>query len=135
MPEWEPLMETGVAEIDRDHRELVDRINELGQAMRKGEGRQKIAELLAFLNRYVQEHFLMEEALMRASGYPGLEQHQARHEQFRRDLAARAEAFAHTPAERGVAIEIHGWLMRWLSDHTLHQDETLAVHLRSGHRG
>ncbi|MBI5017030.1 MAG: hemerythrin family protein [Deltaproteobacteria bacterium] len=131
MPDWHPLMKTGIVEVDDDHRELVRRINELGQAMRRGEGREKVADLLAFLRCCADEHFALEEKLMAEAGYPGADEHRARHEQFRRDLAEQANTFAGAPAERAVALDLHGWVMTWLSNHTLYEDESFADFFRA----
>lgn len=131
MPDWDPLMDTGIAEVDEDHRELVRRINELGQAMKQGEGRSKVAELLVFLRQYAEGHFAMEEKLMADAGYPGLEEHRARHRQFRRDVGAQEDAFSKAPDERAVTLDLHGWLMKWLSNHTLYEDDTFGQYLRA----
>lgn len=130
MPDWDPLMETGIAAIDDDHRELVRQVNELGLAMRRGEGGRLVAELLAFLGRYAQEHFAVEERLMAEAAYPGLGEHRARHEQFRRDLAAHEASFAAGGEVGTPTLDLHGWVMRWLSAHTLYEDDTFAQFLR-----
>ncbi len=87
-------METGITAIDDDHRQLVRHINELGQAMRRGEGRTRIGELLGFLREDADKHFAAEEKLMEDAGFPGVQEHRARHEQFRRDLKTYEDAFA-----------------------------------------
>lgn len=130
MPDWNPLMEIGIAEVDDEHRELVRQINELGQAMRRGEGRDRIGELLGFLRRYAEQHFAREEKLMAEAGFPGFGEHRGRHEQFRRDLKAHEDAFVAAADERAVALELHGWVMKWLSTHTLYEDDTFARFLR-----
>ncbi len=130
MPDWDPLMTTGVARMDEDHKALMEKLNELGQAMRRGRGRDSMGELLAFLEGYVKEHFGFEEQLMKASGYPGYEDHRQKHDAFRQGLAKRAEAFARTPDDHALIVEIHGWLMAWLRDHALYTDVKLGDYVR-----
>ncbi|MBI5442430.1 MAG: hemerythrin family protein [Deltaproteobacteria bacterium] len=131
MPQWDPLMDTGIDRVDRDHQRFVEKLNELGQAMKVGKGRETMADLLAFLNDYVREHFGYEEALMKRCGYPGYEEHRAIHERFKKDLATRAAAFAQCPDDRLITIEIHGWLMSWLSEHALNVDAKVGDYLRN----
>jgi hemerythrin len=130
MPDWDALMGIGIERVDDEHRELVDRINDLGQAMKRGKGREAMAALLEYLERYIREHFAYEEALMQRTGYPGYAEHKARHEDFRRELAARSAAFARTPDDRLVTIDIHGWLMGWLQDHALNVDARMGDYLK-----
>jgi hemerythrin len=131
MPVWDDtLMGTGIEQIDHDHHELVERLNELGQAMKRGRGRAAMSELLSYLEQYVREHFAYEEALMQRSGYPEYEEHKAKHEAFKEALAARTAAFARAPDERLVTIEIHGWIMNWLSDHALNVDAKLGDYVK-----
>lgn len=130
MPDWDRLMETGIAAIDNDHRELVRHVNELGQAMRRGEGRARIAELLGFLVEYADKHFAAEEKLMEEAGFPGAPEHRARHEQFRRDLKTFRSTFSEGAGERAATLDLHGWVMNWLSIHTLYEDDQFAQFLR-----
>jgi hemerythrin-like metal-binding protein len=123
-------METGIAAIDEDHRELVRHINELGQAMRRGEGRTRISELLGFLSEYADKHFAAEEKLMEESGFPGALEHRGRHEQFRKDLKTYEDAFAKGTGERAATLDLHGWVMNWLSAHTLYEDDQFVQFLR-----
>lgn len=135
MPEWDPLMDTGIEQVDHDHRELVEKLNELGQAMKRGRGREAVNELLTFLKAYAREHFAYEEALMLRAGYPDFPEHKARHEAFKKELEARAAAFADTPDERLVTIDIHGWLMNWLRDHALNVDAKLGDFMKEYRAG
>ncbi|MFU8856175.1 MAG: bacteriohemerythrin [Deferrisomatales bacterium] len=130
MPEWSPLMGVGVQEIDEGHRELVEQLGELGLAMKRGRGRERLAELLRFLRLHADEHFAAEEELMARHGYPDRAEHQARHEAFRAELAAREEVFSLDPDTPGVVTEIHGWILRWLSHHEIAADAPLGEYLR-----
>lgn len=130
MPEWNPLMGIGFEEIDRGHRELVERLNELGLAMKRGRGQEVVRELLAFLGAHATSHFAIEERLMERSGYPDREQHRLLHEAFRSQLAEKVEAYAADPTDPGQVLAIHGWMMTWLERHEIAADAPLGEHLR-----
>ena len=129
--QWTPDMETGIEVVDRQHRELVEQVNRLLQAMRAGKGRKVVGDLLAFLGRYAVEHFQTEEEIMRKGGYPEYERHRAVHEAFKRDfakLAAEYEKQANT--KLALTIEVQKRVMEWLRQHILKTDKKAAEHLR-----
>jgi hemerythrin len=130
MPEWGPLMEIGVPKIDEQHRELVRRINDLGQAMKRGKGGETVVDLLAFLSSYVDEHFGTEEGFMRKFKYPGIQEHRVYHEVFRKEFAGKVEAYNADPGARSTTLDIHGWMMSWLMNHILNVDMKLGDFLQ-----
>src|SRR5512135_797844 len=67
---WSKEFETGVDIVDRQHRELVDRINAAAPllAASKNGKPANAAELLGALSDYVGVHFATEESLMREVG-------------------------------------------------------------------
>jgi hemerythrin len=79
---WKEDLTMGVAELDRQHRELFDCINRLLDACRVGKGSDQVQPVLQFLESYVREHFAEEERRMREAGYPLLALHKAQHDGF-----------------------------------------------------
>ena len=61
---WTDNLSVGVELIDNQHTVLFNTINELHDAMMKGQGRAKVGELLGMLLAYTRNHFSAEEALM-----------------------------------------------------------------------
>jgi hemerythrin len=68
--EWDKRLETGIDEIDDQHRELFNRIDKLELAMYSGKGAAELKQLVEFLLSYVDEHFGSEERVMLDAGYP-----------------------------------------------------------------
>lgn len=64
MFEWKVAMMTGVSEIDDPHRELIAKFNELVEAEANEVDRQKIGDILDFLQHYAEWHFNNEEQIM-----------------------------------------------------------------------
>ena len=63
--EWDAdSMSTGFAAVDAEHRELIDMVNRLHDACRKGAGREEVIQMLNFLGGYAQDHFRHEEGVM-----------------------------------------------------------------------
>ena len=86
MTEWTPALSTGVAQIDEQHKALFQWLAELNSAA--SDQRTLFgAYAITRLKNYTRDHFAAEEALMKAAGYPKLEEHAAEHAAFRARLA------------------------------------------------
>ncbi len=129
MLEWKPEYSVGVARIDAQHRKLFDYINELEQAMRKGQGREVLGKVLRNLLAYTREHFATEEELMRRTDFPELAQHKAAHDAF----VEKALTFErrHTAGELGLTVELVSSLADWVRNHVLGMDQRYAPHLKA----
>lgn len=124
---WESQFETGIAELDRQHRHLVEQINSLGILLhsRKDGFEKALLRILEALSDYADFHFRYEEALMLHLGDAGQESaHRQSHADFLRQLdEAKAEA-AESPVE--VTGKLLAFLSGWLMVHILVTDSALA---------
>lgn len=75
---WLKTFETGVAEIDEDHRCLVEMIQEIQKAFEDGAMDRTPALAAGFLGQ-VKAHFTREEAFLKRAEFPGLEEHSREH--------------------------------------------------------
>ncbi len=129
--EWTPSMETGIDVVDRQHRELVEQVNRLVEAMRAGKGRKVVGEILSFLGRYAVEHFQTEEKIMEQGGYPDLDKHREVHEAFKKDFGELAAEYDRSPTKLSLTIEVQRRVMAWLREHILKMDMKAAEYLRA----
>jgi hemerythrin-like metal-binding protein len=130
---WRPDLATGIPEIDRQHRELLVQIAELGEAARTGD--LPLAEnVLSYLERYAARHFATEERFMLAYGYPNLETHWSLHMAFASELARRKAEYAAHRSLATLIADLGQWMARWLNEHVLEEDARMARFLR-GHAG
>ena len=111
---WSLGLETGIAELDQQHKALFDAINALGEAFQAGQAPSRVGESLAFLNRYTREHFDCEEGYMVRSGYPNLAAHQAEHAQL---MARLGELEARHGRGFLVTADVALFLAEWLTHH------------------
>ncbi len=75
MVKWTKSLVSGIPGIDKQHKELVDKINELLDATRSRKGKEEIVSIFEFLSVYVQEHFEDEERLLLKYNYPKFDEH------------------------------------------------------------
>ena len=128
--EFDPVLLTGVDEIDAQHRELFDRIRALLEASRNRRSREEVIRLLEFLGGYVIEHFASEERRMEEAGYPKIEGHRAEHRQFVKELEIlRLELKSEGPSALFV-IRVGNRVTEWLREHIYRTDRMLGEWLR-----
>jgi hemerythrin len=92
---WRKEFETGIADVDHEHRELVELINRLHAEIERGADRRKVHDFLGEVFAKIAAHFALEESMMRKHRYDGYAEHKAEHEDLLdalRDIMDGAEA-------------------------------------------
>ncbi len=112
---WDESFMVGIAEIDRQHKLLVDIANELYYEAGQKRGHEMLGRILGGLVEYTKTHFTYEEGLMAMHGYPDLENHQAKHKK----LVAKVMEFQGrvTANDESVLEELLQFLKDWLAHH------------------
>ncbi|RUP30645.1 MAG: hemerythrin [Curvibacter sp.] len=131
--EWADDLVIDHGPIDRDHRHLVDMVNQLHTATSQGRGRDVVQRVLGELLAYTRDHLAREEALMQQVGFPGLEQHRVGHARFiaqLEDLRQQYEAGRIT-----VASQLSTVLRDWLSLHIRRSDKEARAYVQKRPEG
>lgn len=124
---WSSVWNTGITNIDRQHRSLLNQINGLFDAI-KSQDPSGLPDMLMFLAGYVDAHFRDEEIAMEATGFPGLAAHRVIHDDMRRQVA---ELISKFEGDRSVlTADVIEFLMDWLVNHIDGQDRAMADYLR-----
>jgi hemerythrin-like metal-binding protein len=107
--------------MDSQHTVLFGILNDLHDAMMKGQAKQATGVLLRKLLDYTRSHFTAEEAMMAASGYKGLGQHRAIH----RELTKQVDEFAarYERGESAMNLQLLNFLRDWLTTHIQNEDQ------------
>lgn len=129
MIEWNASLSVGIPSVDTQHQELVKAFNELEGAMREGKGSERILTTLRFLGEYALKHFSTEEALMSIHRYPGLDQHRAAHETFRKDFARILKETEATQHRVAKTMDVSRRLLDWLFTHIRQVDKEMGTFL------
>lgn len=125
---WRSDYEIGVAQIDAEHRGLLDLINAFHEKSAQGASQSEIAQLLNRLVAYAEEHFQHEEKVMSDNGYPRLEQHREQHVKLVTSIFAINERFV-TQSTRASAETLQ-FIKGWLFDHIIQHDMDIGDFLR-----
>lgn len=116
---------TGIPGLDRDHEQMFALIGGLRAAV--GGGQRHIdARMAAELASYTERHMADEEAIMAATGYPGLEDHRQEHHRARAILLGFRND--HQDGRLVEAATVLEFLERWLATHIAVVDVATAKH-------
>ncbi len=131
---WKEQYRLGMEEVDRQHKELFERLSSFIQTVRSDdmEWEEKIPEVkktLEFMQEYVVEHFDSEEEFQQEIEYPGYEEHHEIHERFKSEIADFADRFKEKGFEEELAQEFSGKLMAWLINHVTGDDQKISEYL------
>ncbi|MCL4764920.1 MAG: bacteriohemerythrin [Hyphomicrobiaceae bacterium] len=122
--EWRPEFETGVAEVDHEHRELVDLINKLHAYLGANAAKEVVSGFLGEVFAKISAHFALEETVMRKHRYDEYAAHKSDHEKLLDDIRDIMDAH-----ESGVFVDYEVALGRavrdWFVDHFKTKDARL----------
>ncbi|MBI3443966.1 MAG: hemerythrin family protein [Magnetospirillum sp.] len=121
MIQWQTRYETGITDIDDDHRRLVALINDLDSALAQDGDMGLVGRVIDALVEYADYHFSREEALMAEAGFDDLAGHVESHADFGQFLGAMVGGCILNPS-RETAARIIDYLQEWLVDHILVED-------------
>ena len=115
--QWDKSMASGVAEIDKQHKELIKWLNRLVAAMAEGKGTAEIEEVLLFISQYADRHFCDEEEYMEKYDCPVAVANKQAHARFMQNFNELNERFQREGASDALVITIQKNLSDWLVRH------------------
>jgi hemerythrin len=115
-------MEVGIAKIDEQHKELINRINTITSMGSKCFSKEETQKTLDLLGKYVVQHFGDEEALQIECNYPKYECHKAIHQAFIDDFIKLKEEFVKHGASFNFTIELNNRIVSWIVRHIKNVD-------------
>ncbi len=119
--DWTPSLSVNVAEIDNQHKKLVDMINELSDAMKARKGNEVLGKIINGLADYTKVHFATEEKYFDKFGYAETAAHKAEHQQFIRDISKFKQDF--DSGKLSISIDVLKFLSNWLVKHIKGTDQ------------
>jgi hemerythrin-like metal-binding protein len=115
----------GMKTLDDQHRQLLDAINELYDAMQASRGIEVVERTLSLMFEYTVFHIGEEEELMARHNYPDLEKHKRLHLEWVEKCVQLKEKQAE--GSFLVAIELLRFLANWLTTHIKGEDKAFGV--------
>lgn len=125
--EFDDSLVTGNDMIDGQHKELIEKINNLLDSCELGNDKLTAVKTLEYLADYTEFHFGEEEKLQEAIAYPGIEAHKAEHKkliQVVEDLHEMLEEQEGPTAE--FVEQVNRNVIEWLYKHIKGFDRSVA---------
>ena len=113
--QWNDSLIVNIAEIDSQHKRLVEMINDLYEAMRQGKGKEITGDVVKGLVAYASSHFKLEEKYFAQFNYPDSANHKSEHNAFVKRITDFQEKF--NKGTMGLSVEIMKFLSDWLTNH------------------
>lgn len=117
--EWLPEYSVGIATIDRQHKEILNYINQLTTAIDGGDRWHVSHHLLVQISDFIKVHFAVEEALLEVIDYP----EQAAHKKSHENISAHIAALQMRSLKEDISSELVAFLRDWFIGHVLKSDK------------
>ena len=125
---WTNRLDVHIPEVDSQHRQLCQYINELYNAMKANRTNSEIQNIMKKLRDYTAKHFNDEEKLFETTGYPATAEHKDVHNKF----VAKIDEFE-SQLEKGtatVSMDLLTFLKDWLINHIAGMDPTYVPYVK-----
>jgi hemerythrin-like metal-binding protein len=134
LPTWNDSYATGDEAIDRQHRELLELVDDLERAEVASASLEAVYKALDLVTDFTQSHFRMEEELMVRVDYPQHDQDEMiqQHHEFTHYARLRVVEFRSGGPQS--VLPLRAFLTEWLTVHEFGLDRKLAVFIRVTHR-
>lgn len=124
---WKDDYSVNISSIDRQHKILVDMINEIHEAMSVGKGKDVVAQIIEKLLHYTKNHFTAEEQLMKKYGYPDYEDHKEKHNKMtKRVMSYHQDVIS---GKKLQSMSLSKFLFEWLEKHIMGTDKKYTSYL------
>jgi hemerythrin-like metal-binding protein len=122
--EWRKEFETGIPDVDHEHRELVDLINRLHEQMAGGADPARVTDFLGEVFARIAAHFALEESIMRKHAYDEYEAHKSEHERLLDEIRDIMDAQRETPSS-AYGGSLSSTVRDWFVNHFKSKDARL----------
>lgn len=112
--EWRTDFETGIPDVDFEHKELIELINDLHGRLEDDGPKDEISDFLGEVFARISAHFALEESIMRKHNYDQYIDHKTDHEKLLdeiRDIMDDFEAGKFTAYHETLAPAIRDWFV------------------------
>ncbi|MHC1702100.1 MAG: bacteriohemerythrin [Humidesulfovibrio sp.] len=122
--EWDDALTLGDETIDRQHKRLVELINQMDDNRDAPDREMQVMRCITCMYLHAKEHFWDEEAFMARVGYPDRDRHAELHRQFVRRTHELTDCCL---TDDAPYIELLDFLVAWFKDHVATEDLRLVA--------
>lgn len=123
MIQWLNSYSINVPHIDKQHQELISKINAFQDACMAGKGKEIMTETLRFLKDYTIKHFGDEEREMIKHNYPGYQNQKKLHTEYIGIIGDISQKVESSGADLTAVLTLNKTLSEWLINHICKVDK------------
>jgi len=112
---WNEKYNTGINEIDDQHKKLVNILNELYESFVDRTTNEKLKKVIQEMTAYTEYHFGVEEKYFKKFNYSGANEHIAEHQVFVQKVKTFQEDME--LGKVSVTFQLMNFLRSWLIEH------------------
>ncbi|GAB0057487.1 Bacteriohemerythrin [Candidatus Magnetaquicoccaceae bacterium FCR-1] len=117
---WTGNLDTGMVDIDNDHKKLVDMVNQIHKLLKQSAGRDQVMKIIAELADYTHFHFGREEKLFEKYQYPETPAHKEKHVKLLNEVSDLMKKFQE--GDFAAPMDLLTLAKSWLVQHILRTD-------------
>ena len=132
--EFDDSLVTGNELIDGQHKELIEKINNLVNCCEQRGEKLEAIKMLEYLADYTEFHFGAEEKLQEEVSYPGIAEHKQKHEEFKKTVEELHEMLEDEEGPTDAFVDaVNRNVIQWLYGHIKGFDSSVAsfINMRS----
>jgi hemerythrin-like metal-binding protein len=123
-------LKVGIAKIDEQHRDLLNRVNTLSETDSQNLVVKEIEKTLDLLGTYVVQHFNDEEEIQKQCNFPKYEWHKEQHTAFISTFQHLKAEFIASGATAIFIMKLVDTLSDWLVNHIKGADVEIGKHYK-----
>jgi hemerythrin len=117
---WKESYNTGIEEIDIQHRKIADYISELYGSISQNVAAETSNLIVEELVQYTKTHFVYEEKLMEQNKFTKIDEHKKVHEEFKNKLNVFIDK---AQKKQQITFQLVQFLRDWLIEHIQVEDK------------
>ncbi len=114
---WNASLETGIPDIDAQHKQLIDKMNELADAIQANRDQQAIQQIVSSLSSIANLHFGYEETCMNRYRCPIAEKNKMLHGLFTKNFGEIRRDLLFNGSSPELKARIEKDLLDWFGTH------------------
>jgi hemerythrin len=129
--QWDSSLETGHQKIDKQHKQLIDALNNIIEASEQGKGNEEIFKTIDFLTGYAITHFATEEKLQVDYNYPDYLMHKHYHDEFKVTVGELTKRLVCEGPTAEIINLTTATIGNWLLNHIKGDDFRMAAYVKA----
>ncbi len=123
---WTENLATGIKTIDEQHKDIINKMNEVFKSKNTSNNPKEVFETLKYLENYVKRHFADEEKIQLQSKYPKYQQHKQAHAEFIKSVDKLFEKFNKEGVVLTLIIDVNKTILDLFIKHITNVDKQFA---------